>query len=255
MAVTPEELEAEIAPLKKYYPSNTKIYMTGSNPFSVSASRIMEWIKVLRIYFPDFSELSMQTRIDDISHKSDQELSKLKEAGLAHLYMGTENGNDEALRLMNKGHDSKDTLAQLKRLDQAGIAYTCFYILGMAGKGKGVESGIATARMFNQVTPRRITTTGLTIFDNTELGEMIAKCELIPASEREKIEELQNFLNNLKINTFYDGIHYLNPLNYRFQTGDDFAKNSVLKEIDNILTEYSDAELELMVNRKQMKSL
>lgn len=77
----------------------------------------------------------MHCRITDIARKSFVELRALKEAGLTHLYPGTENGNDEALNLMNKGATVEDSLIQLKRLEEAGLEYTANYIFGLAGRG------------------------------------------------------------------------------------------------------------------------
>ena len=74
-------------------------------------------------------------------------------------------------------------------------------------------------------------------------------------SEREMIEELRTFIAELIIDTFYDGIHYLNPLNYRFRTGDLSQKRKVIEDIDNVLSTYSDSELEMMINRKAKTSL
>lgn len=255
LAVTPEELAAEIEPLKRFYPPDTKIYMTGSNPFSLPASRLREYIAVMRKHYPQFSQLSMQTRIDDIAGKTDAELAELCALGLKHLYIGVENGNNAALDLMDKGYHAEDAIRQLGRLDQAGITYTCFYVLGLAGKGNGITSGKATAAMFNQVRPRRITTTGLTIFADTPLADMEKNGQFEQASEKEKIEELKTFLEHLQIDTFYDGIHYLNPLNYRLQTGDADAKAAALSDLEAVLQEYSEDELEQMVGRWQMTSL
>lgn len=255
MAVTPDELEREIKPFKRLYPADTKIYMTGANPFALPSHRLKEYMEVLRRHFPDFRELSMQTRIDNIGGKTAAELAELKKLGLRHLYIGTENGNPEALRLMNKGYTPEKVIEQLHRLDDASIEYTCFYMLGMAGRGAGARSGRATAEMFNQARPRRITTTGLTIFPGTPLAEMVASGEFVQATEREKIEELREFLDSLVIDTFYDGIHYLNPLNYRVATGDKAAKEKVIRDIDEVLATYSDEELERMVSRENMRSL
>lgn len=255
LAVTPEELEQEIGPLKKYYPPDTKIYLTGSNPLALPVDLLKQYIEVLRKHFPQFAELSMQARIDDIAGKHDSELAELCALGLKHLYIGVENGNDKALDAMNKGYHAEDVVCQLKRLDQAGIEYTNFYLLGMGGKGAGIESALATAKMFNQVRPRRITTTGLTIFEDTPLAEMVRNGQFIQPSEKEKIEELKTFLENLEIDTFYDGIHYLNPVNYRLRTGDIAAKANVIADLEAILGEYTEEELERMVNRAQMKSL
>lgn len=255
MAITPEELEQEIIGLKHYYPPDTKIYMTGSNPFALPAKRLKEYIGVFRKHYPHFSELGMQSRIDDISGKTDRELKELRELGLKHLYIGVESGNDYTLDLMQKGYSAQEAISQLHRLDEAGMEYTCFYVLGLAGKGNGKTNGKLTAEMFNQVKPRRITTTGITIFKNTPLADMVAKGEFTPPAERENIEELKEFLINLNIDAYYDGIHYLNPVNYRLAVADKKAKAAVLADIDDILSSYSDDELEKMVDRPSMQSL
>lgn len=254
-AVTPEQLEQELLSLKGAFPAHTRIYMTGSNPFALPVARLEEYIAVMRKHVPQFTELSMQARIDDISGKSRDELLRLRSLGLSHLYIGTENGHDAVLALMNKGYTAAEAVEQLLRLDAAGIAYTTFYIIGMGGRGTGIQSGEATAALFNRVHPRRITTTGMTLFAHTPLADMARRGDFIEASEREKIEELHVFLKSLTRDTIYDGVHYLNPLNYRFSVSDAAEKRRVLADIEEILREYSDEELEKMVGRSFMHSL
>lgn len=255
MAVTPEQLEQEVLSLKPFFPADTKIYMTGSNPFALPVTRLKEYIAILRKHVPQFTELSMQSRIDDIAGKQPDELRELRDLGLRHLYIGTENGHDAVLKLMNKGYTASEAVEQLLRLDAAGIAYTTFYIIGMGGRGAGKASGEATAAMFNQVHPRRITTTGMTVFPNTPLADMVQRGDFTEASEREKIEELRIFLKTLTVDTFYDGIHYLNPLHYRFAVSDSAEKRRVLADIDDVLQSCPDDELETMVSRHLMHSL
>lgn len=255
MAVTPERLEAEAASFRPFFPPRVRVYLTGSNPFALSADRLKEYIAALRRPFPDFERVSMQSRIDDIARKTDAELRELRALGLTHLYIGTENGNEEVLRLMDKGHTARDTVEQLLRLDEAGIAYTVFYVLGLGGKGRGRASGEATAAMFNRAHPVRITTTGMTVFQGTPLAEMVRRGEFTEASEREKIEELATFLKALRVDTFYDGVHYLNPLHYRFSNADPEQKARVLADIDAVLARYSEEELEELVDRRRMVSL
>lgn len=255
MIKDPERLEKEAAAYKPFFSDNPDVYLAGANPFAAPTRIIKDWLTGLRRQFPGLGRVSMQTRIDDISRKTDAELEELKNLGLTHLYSGVENGNETVLAMMNKGHTARDTVEQFKRLDKVGITYTGFYVLGLGGKGMGRESGLATAAMFNAVNPARITTTGMTLFAKAPVAEMAARGEFTEASEREKIEELRTFLDALKIDTFYDGVHYLNPLNYRFKTSDANAKAAVLKDIDETLATMSDRELERMVDRKSMWSL
>lgn len=254
MAATPEDMEEELLSRPRF-PENTPVYLTGSNPFALPTEKLRAYLRVLRRRVPRFHRVSMQSRIADIAGKSAEELRELKELGLRHLYIGTENGSDQALRLMNKGQSSADIVEQLLRLDEAGITYTTFYILGMGGKGMGKSSGEATARMFNKVHPQLVTTTGMTVFPHTPLADMAKRGEFTEASEREKIEELRVFLETLNIDVFYDGIHYLNPLNYRFSNRDAGAKRRVLEDIDDVLRSYTDEEMERMVSRPFMRSL
>ena len=113
----------------------------------------------------------------------------------------------------------------------------------------------STAAMFNQVHPRRITSTGMTVFPHTPVADMAQRGQFTEANEREKIEELLTFLEHLTVDTFYDGIHYLNPLNYRFANSNKQDKSRVLDDIRETLRTCSDEELEQMVSRKQMQSL
>ncbi|WP_294485497.1 radical SAM protein [uncultured Mailhella sp.] len=255
MAVTEDGLEREILSLRPRFSDHTPVYMTGSNPFALPTEKLQAYLRVLRRLVPHFQRVSMQSRIADIAHKSDEELRELRDMGLTHLYIGTENGDDSVLALMNKGQTSAEVVEQLLRLDEAGLTYTTFYILGMGGKGKGRSSGSATAAMFNQVHPQLITTTGMTVFPHTPLADMAVRGEFIEASEREKIEELQTFLSELTIDVFYDGVHYLNPLNYRFSNKDAEARRRVLEDIDDVLRSCSDEELEAMVSRRFKTSL
>lgn len=252
-AASLEHMERELAEKKSAYPEDTDVYMVGANPFALPFATLRAFIATLKRYFPRFKRLGMQSMIRDVRGKNPQELRDLRELGLGLLYIGTENGNDEALRLMNKGHTAGEALEQLLRLKEAGIACSAQYILGMAGDGKGRDSAEATADFFNKARPERITTTGLTVFPDTPLFDMVRSGAFKEASEKEKIEELLLFLERLKAKTFFDSMHYLNPLNYRFRT--DEGKDEVVEDIRDLLATHSAADLELMVSRHFMLSL
>lgn len=253
LVTTPGDLEQEILSQRAFYPPTTDIFLVGSNTFVLPIRKFREFFAVIRKYYPKMGKVSMFSRIDAIADKSDADLKELRELGVSQLYVGTENGNDDALELMNKGHNAAESVEQLKRLEAAGIAYTVFYIIGMGGRGAGEKSGRETAALFNQLKPVRIVSTGMTVTEGTGAAKLQAEGKFVQASEREKIEELRLFLQELTVDTFYDGIHYLNPLHYRFQTSDAAARKKILADIDGILARYSDSELEAAINRRQME--
>lgn len=213
---SPDYLEEELRSKLGYYRRNTRVFrafLVGANPFALKADKLLALAAVIKKHLPLCPEISMHCRITDIARKSSEELWTLKEAGINHLYPGTENGNDEALSLMNKGATVEDSLVQLKRLENVGIEYTANYIFGMAGSGQGEVSGIKTAEMFNKLKPRRITSTGLTVYPNTPLAEMVRVGQFTESSELEKVEEMLAFFATLKTETVVDTRHYLNYIN------------------------------------------
>lgn len=253
MAAKPEEIEEQLLKLAPLYPPDTPIFLVGSNTFALPYRMLAAYLEIIEKFLPQHGRVSMFSRIDAIASKSDKELRKLRTLGLTLLYVGTENGNNAALSLMNKGHTAAEAVIQLKRLEAAEISYVAFYILGMGGKGTGQQTALDTAAFFNQLNPWLIGSTGMTVTEGTGAWELRKNGQFEDASEREKIMELKTFLQNLKTDTSFNTMHYLNPLHFHLRNSDAVKKEQILSDIERILTTYSDEELEKAINRPQME--
>ena len=73
--------------------------------------------------------LLMETRVEDIVRDADI-LDKYSKAGIIHIYMGAESGDDEVLKSLNKGIDMKTTKLALELLNQAGIMTEASFMIG-----------------------------------------------------------------------------------------------------------------------------
>ncbi len=153
---------------------------------------------------------------------------------------------------MNTGQGYTDIVKQL-RLYEAGINYTELYMLGMSGKG--MERYVGSHGAFNQIHPRLITSTGMTVFPHTPLADMATHGEFTEVSEREKTEELRTFLEILNIDVFYDYIHHMNPVNYFFSTAMPRQSDIFWKTSTTYCDSCTNEELELMVSRQFRQSL
>lgn len=251
--VSPEAIEEDLVRQAPDYPEDTRVYLFGSNPFSQSFVRLREIALAIRKHLPLCPEISMHTRVTDIVGKSVEQLKELRALGITHLYPGTENGSDHALRLMNKGADAELAFEQLHKLDEAGIAYTVNYIIGMGGRGEGEYSGILTANLFNRLHPRRITTTGLTIFPDTPLHQMACDGIFEEAPEREKVMEMIAFVERLSIDTILDCCHYLNLLNFVAEL--PAQRSDVLQLMQTFLEKYPEEAILEFYQRKQFVTL
>lgn len=73
--------------------------------------------------------LLMETRVEDIVRDADI-LDKYRKAGIIHIYMGAESGDDAVLRSLNKGIDMRTTKQALELLNKAGIVSEASFMIG-----------------------------------------------------------------------------------------------------------------------------
>ena len=196
-----EEFEEDLTEIKTYQPNARRIFWTGANPFAMSYENLKLRALTVRDYLVKCQTMAMFASIRDIKNKEVWQLRKLKAMGINGLSIGVESGDDETLALANKGYTSTDIVEQCRKLDEANIEYYFVYMTGLAGKGGGYRNAINSAKLFSQLNPYFISVDSLTLFDDTELYKMAQQGLFVPADEKERIRELQVFINNLNIRT------------------------------------------------------
>ena len=195
------EIEQDLAEASKYYHKVPRVFFTGANPFVLSTEKLKTLAKMVKEYFPKYETIGCFARITDITPKTVEELRGLRALGYDGITIGVETGDDEMLAFMNKGFQSKDTIEQYKKLEAANISYNFFYLTGISGAGRAEIGAKETAKVFNQLHPKIIESSMLTIYKNSELYEEIQKENWREESEIEKLIELKTLIENLKITT------------------------------------------------------
>lgn len=193
-----EEVLADIDAIADQATANTRrIYLTGGNPFALSAKRLLKVFDEVESRIPTVNSYGGFCRVSDIANKSDDELAALKERGVSDITIGAESGFDEALEFMRKGHTSSDIVKQAKRLHEASIKFTFFYLTGMAGKGRGQENALASAKVFSEAAPSRILVVTITPTQTWPLADDIKAGLWEAPTEVEMLEEIRTLVANL----------------------------------------------------------
>ena len=148
-----EQVEADIDEAVQYCPDVERVFLEHGDAFVLSADRLMQIADAIHRKLPKVETIAMYASIQNIKHKTDAELRRLRDAGINGLDIGVESGLDAALRYMNKGHTAKEAEEQLLRLTKAGIDYSFNAILGCGGSDLWKENAEATAALINAVQP------------------------------------------------------------------------------------------------------
>ena len=218
-----------------------RAFLTGANPFVLKYERLIVTADLIRQYIPSIKTIGCFARITDVALKSDEELASLHQAGYDGLTIGMETGDDEALQFMNKGYAAADIVKQCRRLDQAGIHYSFFYLVSISGAGRGEIGAKATAAICNQLHPTLIGVNMLTVYPDSELYQEIQRSNWQEESEIEKYKEIRTLLESLEISTQFAALGASNAFQLQGTLPED--KGALTAALDKIIETAAEDDL------------
>ncbi len=232
-ALPMERVRAEIGEIAECATATTRrIYLTGGNPFALPVHRLVEVFDEVEKRIPTVNSYGGFCRIADIAHKSDEELALLRKRGVDDIAIGAESGFDEALAFMEKGHTSADVVEQGRRLHEAGIRFTFFYLTGMAGSGRGIENAIASARVFSEAALDRILIVTITPTQTWPLARDIEAGRWKAPTEMEMLHEIRALIEHLDCACSVNCSHDTDVLRFNGMLPSDRQK--MLDLLDNL---------------------
>ena len=214
-----EDIEADLRELAAETPHARTIQLLSANPLALPAHRMAPILGKINEYLPDMEFVYMAGRVSDLRNKTVEQLRELKELGLREISLGTESGDDWTLDRVDKGYHAEDIIEQCSKLDEAGIRYWHSFLNGVAGRSHSREHAVNSAKVFSQTNPMIVGTGGLTLFPGTPLLDEARAGEFDPLTEREMLEEVLLFVENLTCDCSFITHHTVGGANL---TGPDF---------------------------------
>ncbi len=202
-----EKIEEELKRVKDIGGSPTKIFLGDGNAFGLKTERLFWILERIQSYFPDCRTINMDATVTSILQKSEQELKRLAEYGVRHLYLGIESGLEDVLTFMKKDHTVSEAYEAIERLQAAGIIYDAHIMTGVAGRGRGRENADALAQFLNQTHPAHVVNFSMFIHREVPLYREIENGNYVPADELESLREEKRLLEQLNIPVKYEGFH------------------------------------------------
>lgn len=216
-----EWIEEDLKEIAETYPDARTIQLLSANPLVMSYDKLAPILEMINKYLPKMERIYTQGRVSDLKNKTVKQLAALKDLGMKEVSLGVESGDDRTLERINKGYRAEDIIEQCAKLTEAGIDFWMTFLNGVAGKEGSKDHAINSAKIFSQCKPMLVGTGGLTLFPGTPLLEEAERGEFAPLSEKEMLEELLTFVENLTCDCYFITHHTVSGKNL---TGPDFLK-------------------------------
>lgn len=236
-----EEIEQDLLEIYSKMPEIRRVFLVGANPFVLSVDKLKYIGTLAKQYLQKLDSIGCFARITDINNKSIEELKQLRTIGYNRITIGVETGDDISLEFMDKGYTSKEIIEQCKKLDEANIEYNFFYLTGIAGKGKYYDNVMNTIKVFNQLNPKIVGASMLTVYPTSKLYNEIQKGNWEEESEIEKLEELKLLIEKLNIKTHFAALGDSNM--FQFQGSLPKEKKDIIHYLDSIISKYDETIL------------
>ena len=181
-----------------YASSVQRIFLGDGVAMILSTRRLMELLAAIREHLPGVRRISSYCLPRNLRHKSVQELTELRAAGLALAYVGAESGDDEVLQKVNKGETFESTREALDKLGAAGITRSVMLLNGLGGRLLTEQHAANSARLANATQPEFLATLVVS-FPQGEERFRNGFSEWEPLNQQELFVEMEQFLQALDL--------------------------------------------------------
>jgi radical SAM superfamily enzyme YgiQ (UPF0313 family) len=148
-----EEIKSEIDLVANAYPATRRIFLADGDALNVATDKLIQILVYLYAKFTNLKRVSCYAMPKNILQKKDDELDKLRAAGLGMFYLGIETGNDVLLKKVTKGATSNGIIQSCQKAKQHGYILSCMIILGLGGKKYTKEHISDTCRIVSEIAP------------------------------------------------------------------------------------------------------
>jgi len=188
-----QEILAEIAEIPAGYRSRIdRVFLADGDALIYPFDSLCTILDALTATFSGLTRVASYASPNSLTTKSSEQLIILRGKRLRVLYFGLESGDDETLKVINKGFDSCRMAELALKARKAGIKLSVTAILGLAGKDRSMEHARGTASWINLVNPEYFSLLTMFLRHNDDFIRALEQC-----TRRELILEAREMLVNL----------------------------------------------------------
>jgi len=230
-----EDILEDLDRARDYYgPEVRTVFFPDGNSIVMKTASMVKVLERARRNFPRLERATTYGAARYLALKDLEELKTLAEAGLSRVHMGLESGDEETLKAMRKGATAAESAAAGRKVKEAGLELSVYYLVGLGGRTRLTEHALASASVLNAMGPDFIRLRTYYPVKEAPLWEDIQAGRFELPSPHEALRELRLLISNLETPALVLSDHVSNYLNLSGHIPMD--KEDMLNEIEAALS-------------------
>lgn len=195
---TVEEIKEDLLAAHNYYGEYiNSLFFPDGNTIIMKTDQLVEILEYAQSLFPHLQRITVYGSARFVNRKSQEEIGRLKAAGLTRVHTGMESGDDIVLERINKGTNGEEIIAAGKKLKAAGIDTSEYYLVGIGGIDRSREHALASARVLSSFSPDFIRLRTFVPIPGTPLYDDFQNGIFKLLSPHQALEEIKLLIENL----------------------------------------------------------
>ncbi len=173
------------------------VFLQDSNSLIIKPQDLVTILAYLRNAFPGIERITSYARSPTIARMDAADLAAIAAAGLNRIHIGFESGCDAVLARVDKGADCEIHVTAGRKVKQAGIELSEYYMPGLGGRALSEAHARESAAALNRINPDFIRIRTLALPEQLPLAKEQASGRFVKLGDRATAEELHLFLQSL----------------------------------------------------------
>lgn len=231
-----DQIEQELRTIAQSNLPVGRVFLADGDAMMLPFKRLKDILLLIKQYLPQVTRVSSYCLPRNLGNKTIEQLSELKALGLTLVYVGCESGDDDVLRLIDKGESYQSSLLALTKLKQSGIKSSVMILNGLGGPDLLEQHAINSARLMNEAQPDYLSTLVVSFPLGEERFARAFNGRFRQLTQAELFKEMLILLNTLTLNkTIFRSDHASNYLVLKGTLGKD--KQRLIAQVETAINQ------------------
>lgn len=173
------------------------IFLQDANTMVLHVDRLLPIIQHIKEKFPEIERITSYGRADTLAKITAPNYKALYEAGLNRIHSGYESGSNRVLSLIGKGTSQEEQIIGGRKVREAGIELSIYFMPGVGGRELSDENAIETAKVINEVNPDFVRLRTFVLRTGSLMEEVRASGHYTESTDMEKLLEIKKLLEHV----------------------------------------------------------